>query len=77
MDDDFSLLDEVSSLADDLEQAPWVEWGLWGDDCQTTGLCVKAGEFDVPDSQYLENNEPQQTPAVRLQLALRQFLGQD
>ncbi|MBN9417196.1 MAG: hypothetical protein J0I12_17255 [Candidatus Eremiobacteraeota bacterium] len=68
-------LDEVAALADDLEQSPWVEWGLWGEVEETTSLRVRAGDFANAESKYLEENEPTATPAVRLQRALGRFLG--
>lgn len=69
-------LEEVAALADDLEQAPWVDWGLWGDPPEnTTRLRIRAAEFANPESKYLEENEPTATPAVQLQRALGRFLG--
>lgn len=68
-------LEEVAALADDLEQAPWVEWGLWGDPPESTFLRVRAGDFANPESKYLEENAPLATPAVQLQRALGRFLG--
>lgn len=73
--DDAERLEEVAALADDLEQAPWVEWGLWGEVEETTSLRVRAADFANPESKYLEENEPEATPAVRLQRALGRFLG--
>lgn len=68
-------LEEVAALADDLEQSPWVEWGLWGEEPESTPLRVRAGDFANPESKYLEENAPQSTPAVQLQRALGRFLG--
>ncbi len=68
-------LEEVAALADDLEQAPWVGWGLWGEEQESTNLRVRAGDFANPESKYLEENAPQATPAVQLQRALGRFLG--
>ena len=69
-------LDEVAALADDLEQAPWVEWGLWGEEShESTTLRIRDGNFEAADSKYLEENAPPATPAVQLQRALSRFLG--
>lgn len=69
-------LDEVAALADDLEQAPWVEWGLWGgENPESTSLRIRDGNFQEADSKYLEENAPPATPAVKLQRALSRFLG--
>lgn len=69
-------LEEVAALADDLEQSPLVEWGLWGgEEPETTPLRIRDGNFQDPDSKYLEENAPPATPAVQLQRALSRFLG--
>lgn len=68
-------LEQVAALADDLEQAPWVEWGLWGEGAETTRLRIRAADFANAESKYLEENEPAATPAVQLQRALGRFLG--
>ena len=68
-------LEEVAALADDLEQSPWVDWGLWGEGPETTNLRIRRAEFANLESKYLEENEPPATPAVRLQRALGLFLG--
>ncbi|MFN8611623.1 MAG: hypothetical protein U0931_29025 [Vulcanimicrobiota bacterium] len=73
--DEAARLDEVAALADDLEQAPWVEWGLWGESPETTQLRIRAGDFGNAESRYLEENDPPATPAVQLQRALGRFLG--
>jgi hypothetical protein len=68
-------VEEVAALVDDLEQAPWVEWGLWGESSQGTSLRIRAAEFDKSDSSYLREQAPPATPALRLQRALSRFLG--
>ncbi len=68
-------LQEVATLADDLEQCPWVEWGLWGDEPESTRLRIRAADFANAESKYLEENGPEATPAVQLQRALGRFLG--
>ncbi|MBX3169986.1 MAG: hypothetical protein KF760_21455 [Candidatus Eremiobacteraeota bacterium] len=73
--EDAEKLEEVAALADDLEQSPWVDWGLWGDGPEATHLRVRAADFANPESKYLEENSPQATPAVQLQRALGRFLG--
>lgn len=70
-------LDDVEILIEDLDQSPWVDWGLWGeelpDDLQS--LRVRAGDFENPESTYLQDKAPPETPAVQLQRALARFLG--
>lgn len=73
--DETTRLEEVAALADDLEQAPWVDWGLWGEGPETTRLRIRAASFADGESKYLEENEPPATPAVQLQRALGRFLG--
>jgi hypothetical protein len=68
-------LEEVAALADDLEQSPWVQWGLWGQGPETTRLRIQAADFANPESKYLEENAPPTSPAVQLQRALGRFLG--
>lgn len=69
-------LDQVAALVDDLEQAPWVSWGLWGEEEELiTRLRIQGGEFDRADSSYLTQSQPPDTPAIRLQRALSQLLG--
>ncbi|MBS2037954.1 hypothetical protein JST97_23410 [bacterium] len=73
--DEATRLEEVAALADDLEQSPWVDWGLWGEDQEAVRLRIRAGDFANAESQYLEENNPPATPAVQLQRALGRFLG--
>lgn len=70
-------LDQVAALVDDLEQAPWVSWGLWGDEeeLQFTRLRIQAGQFDQAESGYLTQSQPPDTAAIRLQRALSRLLG--
>ena len=76
MDEELPVsLDEVAALVDDLEQSPWVDWGLWGESPEAIHLRIRAGEFDKVDSTYLTEHSPPETPAIRLQRALSRFLG--
>jgi len=70
-------LDQVAALVDDLEQAPWVSWGLWGEEEEIsfTRLRIQAGEFDKAESTYLTQSQPPDTAAIRLQRALSRLLG--
>jgi hypothetical protein len=75
-EDPQAALEEVALLVDDLEQAPWVDWGLWGEqEMEFAPLRVRAGEFANPTSNYLEEVAPPETNTVRLQRALGRFLG--
>ncbi len=73
--DESARLEEVSALADDLEQSPWIDWGLWGEGPETVRLRIRSADFANAESKYLEENEPAATPAVQLQRALGRFLG--
>lgn len=68
-------LDEVAALVEDLENAAWTEWGLWGECPEGTRLRIRAAEFEKSESNYLTDHNPPETNAVRLQRALSRFLG--
>jgi hypothetical protein len=68
--------EDVASLIEELEQAPWVEWGLWGEeDLPGQTVRIQAANFAEAASVYLQKQEPPDTPALRLQRALSTFLG--
>lgn len=70
--------EDVAALVEELEQAPWVDWGLWGDE-ELPGQTVRmqAAQFGEAASVYLQRQGPPDTPALRLQRALSTFLGRD
>lgn len=70
--------EDVAALLDDLDQAPWVDWGLWGEE-ELAGQTVRiqAADFSEPASTYLQRQGPPDTPALKLQRALSTFLGRD
>ena len=75
-EDPQGALEEVALLVDDLEQAPWVDWGLWGDEeMEFVSLRIRAGDFGNAESKYLEEVAPPETNTVKLQRALGRFLG--
>lgn len=67
--------EKVAALVDDLEAAPWVDWDLWSEECETTRLRIRAADFSNAESKYLEEHHPPTTAAVQLQRALARFLG--
>jgi hypothetical protein len=78
MEEEELYLDQVANLIDSLDQAPWVEWGLWGDEAlEGQQVRIQAPDFADPESTYLEEKEPPLTPTFLVQQALSKFLGRD
>lgn len=70
--------EEVATLLDELDQSPLIEWGLWGEEEQPgQRVRMRAPNLQAPAAEYLSDQGPPDSPALRLERALARFLGRD
>lgn len=68
-------IDEVADLLDHLDDAAWVEMGMWLPDGVPDTHFVRKCAPGPDVEAYLGETAPQDTPALRLQRSLAEFLG--